>query len=104
MKFNTMSLMKAVTDVLGNQKKIAERCKEVTKEPLQGYNEARTVRALYDLNRCRLLKIDIKESEVVDKDWVDVLEQVTLAVNNALDKADEVWEQLSPGSLKSLDK
>jgi len=103
MKFNPFSLMKAISETMKNSKELEAQHREMTKEPLCGYNEDRNVRAFLDPNSGRFTKIQVKQGAVEGKEVVDILDEVTAAANDALDRADELWEKLTPGALRKVD-
>ncbi|MGV8119079.1 MAG: YbaB/EbfC family nucleoid-associated protein [Candidatus Xenobiia bacterium LiM19] len=103
MRFNPFSLMKAISETMKNSKELESHYREMTKEPLCGYNGDRNIRAFLDPNSGRFTKIQIKPSAEEGKEIVDILEEVTAAVNDALGKADELWEKLTPDSVKKVD-
>ncbi len=103
MKFNPFSLMKAISETVKNSKELESHYRDMTKEPLCGYNGDRNIRAFLDPNSGRFTKIQIKPSAAEGKEIVDILEEVMVAANDALDRADELWEKLTPDSLKKVD-
>ena len=104
MKFNPLSLLKAVSETLSHSKEYEEKMKEMTKEPIQGFNETGTVCASFDSNTCRFTRIDVKTKELEGRDLVEVFEEITAAVNDALSRADELWEKMTPDAVRKIDR
>jgi DNA-binding protein YbaB len=103
MKFNVMAIVKAVLDTSKHSKEYEAQYREITKEPLCGYNKDESVRALIDPKDGRFVKIQIKADAAKDREIVDILEEATAAVNDALNRYDKLWADIAPDSIKKLE-
>gem|GEM_PF-2377825 len=103
MKFNLLSIMKVVSETLKHSKEYEAHYKEIFKEPVCGFNEEKSIRAFLDPGNSRFVKIQIKADAAQERDLVDILEEVTAAVNDALDQYDTLCEKMAPDSIKKLE-
>lgn len=103
MKFNFLAVMKAVSETWKHSGEYEAQLRERTKEPLCGYNKDESVRAFIDPKDGRFIKIQIKADAAKDRDIMDILEEATAAVNDALNRYDRLWADIAPDSVKKLE-
>ncbi|MDQ7826531.1 MAG: hypothetical protein RDV48_27260 [Candidatus Eremiobacteraeota bacterium] len=104
MKFNILGIMKAVSDTMAHSKEHAAECEALMKEPVIGYNGAQNVRAIIDPKSSRFTRFEIRTQDFTGKDLVEILGEITISANDALEKLEHLWDRLEPESVKKLGK